>query len=399
MTVSIIAWALTGVLLGFLAGLVPGLHPNIVAAWIVGWWATGSIDSGCALALIVSMGVAHSFSNIVPSLLVGVPDESTSLIVLPVHRMALSGRAREALVLYSLGGRCSITLLVAFSWFLWLLVPIVYSLLRRVLWVVLFGACYWLVFSSRNRWHALVLLLASGLWGLGVSSMTLSSWKLLGPLLSGLFGLSTIIVAWSKSPARIECENRTFIEPGVVWHGSLAGLLGGLLAGLVPGIGCGECGAIATRLVSRESDRNRDARIVACMGSLGTIDVLASLLAIVLVGNPRSGIAIAANLVSGRGIESVLSGVGWCLFSCGLSCMLLVYFGSILLWTASRIEPRVLGFVGGSCIVLVSLALSGVLGLVVLGGSCLLGIACHAARVRKSVLMGCLLVPAFLFFY
>ena len=128
---AVIVFALLGVAAGALTGIVPGLHVNNLALLII---AAGgalsafvlSIFPGASLfdialltaSLITSVAVTHTFVNCIPSTFLGAPDESTSLSVLPAHRMTLEGRGYEAVELSAMGSLGG--LLVSFS----LLVPV-----------------------------------------------------------------------------------------------------------------------------------------------------------------------------------------------------------------------------------------------------------------------------------
>ena len=128
---GVLLFALVGVAAGALTGIVPGLHVNNLALLIL---AAGGALSALVLAafpsaslfeialltasLITSVAVTHTFVNCIPSTFLGAPDESTSLSVLPAHRMTLEGRGYEAVELSAVGSLGG--LMVSFS----LLIPV-----------------------------------------------------------------------------------------------------------------------------------------------------------------------------------------------------------------------------------------------------------------------------------
>ena len=103
--------SLLGAGMGTLTGLTPGLHVNTLALVLVASApaALPLLEEVCAMlgagredapllmvSLIVSAAVAHSFLDLLPSILLGAPEEDTALSLLPGHRMLLEGRGLEA---------------------------------------------------------------------------------------------------------------------------------------------------------------------------------------------------------------------------------------------------------------------------------------------------------------
>ncbi len=107
-----------GVMAGVVTGLVPGIHVNNVALFVYvsqtslsgiafslfGWACPSALDITLMLsALILATAVAHTFVSFVPSVFLGAPSEDTALSILPGHRMLLSGRGYEAVLLAARG--------------------------------------------------------------------------------------------------------------------------------------------------------------------------------------------------------------------------------------------------------------------------------------------------------
>lgn len=104
-------FTLFGMGLGALSGLAPGIHVNTLAVLLVigipdlSPFLDGICSSaGCSLppalllaCTILSAAICHSFLDYIPSLIMGVPDETECLSVLPSHRLLLEGRGINAL--------------------------------------------------------------------------------------------------------------------------------------------------------------------------------------------------------------------------------------------------------------------------------------------------------------
>lgn len=109
-TVVTLAFALAGVCFGTLSGLVPGLHANNVAlvlAAVAPALPGPPLAVGCAM---LAAGTVHTFLDVVPSLVLGVPDAAMAASALPGHRLVLDGRGREALRLSALGSGLAVVL-------------------------------------------------------------------------------------------------------------------------------------------------------------------------------------------------------------------------------------------------------------------------------------------------
>jgi TctA family transporter len=114
----VLLFAVLGSLLGMGSGLVPGMHVNTLAllllaasapllggiAFLCSEFGVGPELSPLLLSvLIIAASVTHSFVDFLPSLFLGIPDESKVLSVLPAHRLLLAGQGGPALICAATG--------------------------------------------------------------------------------------------------------------------------------------------------------------------------------------------------------------------------------------------------------------------------------------------------------
>jgi len=148
---EVIMFILFGISLGFVTGLIPGLHPNTLFAMV---FSAAFIFSGfppqVVLVFIVSLAVSNTFFDFIPSILFGAPEEDSLLSVLPGHRMLLQGRGYEALFLATMGGLGVVTLTVLSIPFLFFALPLVYSMIRPVIHLILLSIVAWMVFTEKT---------------------------------------------------------------------------------------------------------------------------------------------------------------------------------------------------------------------------------------------------------
>ncbi len=114
----VLLFAVLGSLLGMGSGLVPGMHVNTLALLLLAM--SVPLLEGIAYlctefglrpefaplllsVLIIAASVTHSFVDFLPSLFLGIPDESKVLSVLPAHRLLLAGQGGPALVCAATG--------------------------------------------------------------------------------------------------------------------------------------------------------------------------------------------------------------------------------------------------------------------------------------------------------
>lgn len=224
-----------GMILGVIAGLLPGLHPNNTIPIILGLsFVFGPLPTA---VILLSSGVVNSFINFIPSILLGAPDDSNVLGVLPGHKLLLEGRGYEAIKLCVTG--CfggilfSILILPLFA----LLIPTFYGFLRpNVQWLLIFVVTY-MILSEKGKIkiYSMIIFTISGILGLIVLNNLSDS--MLFPLLTGLFGLPMLLLSIfekSKIPENFNFDEEIIERKSIlscIGIGSLAGIVAGVLPG------------------------------------------------------------------------------------------------------------------------------------------------------------------------
>jgi len=112
-------------------------------------------------------------------------------------------------------------------------------------------------------------------------------------MFTGLFGVSTLLFSLSESsvvpPQNV--DHSLTVDSNIL-RGIFAGGIAGSILGFLPGMGPAQ-GSILAQEISGGGDtgENKDSFLVA-MSGVNVSDTLFSLIAIYLIGNPRSGIAV-----------------------------------------------------------------------------------------------------------
>ena len=205
---------LLGILFGVLTGLIPGIHTNIIGALILALSVSllVSIQPIYLVVFITAMAISNSFLNFIPSILLGCPNTDTELSVLPGHEFLKNKRAYEAIILTAYGGLASLILLLIILIPSFLFASPLQNILLQKLFFpkisimasILILVSLHLISTEKNKFSALLVFLVSGILGLVVLGTIENQIPLLQgiqikepllPLLTGLFGASTLITS------------------------------------------------------------------------------------------------------------------------------------------------------------------------------------------------------------
>jgi putative membrane protein len=391
--VVIIFYVFLGILIGTITGLTPGLHPNILATLFIGFTFADPILMS---VIIISAAVTHSFLDFIPSIFLGAPEADTAMGVLPGHKMLLQGRGYEAIRLTVIGGLGALFIIILILPIAAVTIPNLYNFLRPNIHFLLIGVVLYMFWRDKSIWSVVVFGL-SGLLGYFILTQHfLESRFALFPLLSGLFGLSTLIYSLKRNldiPA--QDQSIDFIDKKEVLSGSLTGSFAGILVGLLPGIGAAEATFLAQEVLGEKTER----KFMIAIGGINTADVIFSLLALWLIGNPRSGAAVAVEeLMSSLKFSDVLLFISVIILVSGIAGVLTLVLSKNMLRMFRKINYRKLSIAVILLLLILSILFSGLKGLSITILSTLIGLTCVLSESRRSYLMGCLIVPTILFF-
>ena len=389
-----------GITLGVFAGLLPGLHPNTLIPLLVG--AAAYFDPLTAAVILVATGITNSFVAFIPAILLGAPEDSEAMSALPGHRMLLAGRGYEAIKLTIIGGLGSVLLCLALLPVLWFGFPAVYSATRPFLhWLLAALVAYMLLSEpgwKKAGWASLTFMMAGFLGIIALDGF--GDWTLF-PMLTGLFGLPMLLLSLKhriKLPENFSYESEP-ISAKSRFSGIAAGSAAGILVGLLPGIGSAQATVLAQEVVGRSKDvGTSDRTFLTAAGGVNAADSIYGLLALWLVGNPRSGISVAISQMAGVGSESLLVIISVLVAAAGIAAYLTLKLARVSVPLLRRIDYRRLNILVAIMLVILVAFFSGPLGLVVLAVSTAIGLIPNLTGIRRSHSMGCLLLPTILFF-
>ena len=391
---EIILATLVGLVCGTFTGLVPGIHINLVSASIVGIVGKTGIDPLSAAVFIIAMSVAHTFLDFIPSVFLGAPDTDTVLSVLPGHAYLLEGKGFEAVILSVYGSIAGLMLVVLVTPLLLLIFPKIYPYVQKnILWII-FLAVFMVIIKEKHILRASIVFMFSGI--LGVVVLGTHMQQPLLPMLSGLFGVSSLVLSIGSSPNIPKQiisfpEFKVFKELKII----LASLFSGCLTGFLPGIGAAQASVISSSPFKKIGFRE----LIIMNGAINTIVMIVGLIALYAIDKTRNGSVVAVKEMMGSidvNIFMILIAVA--LLSGGISCFIAKYMALRSSNLISRVDYTLLCLCIIFLIAVIVVFIAGTLGLFILIVSTLLGMIPPKFGVNKSNLMGCLIVPVFLFF-
>ncbi len=246
---------------------------------------------------LISMSISHSMIDFIPTMFLGVPEEGTVLSVLPGHYFMLRGRGREAIRFVTIGGFGSLMVTIIIFPMFALLMPPLYTSLKPFIWIILVSVVIFTIFrlnKNKNKMFCSgIIFIFSGIMGWVVLNTPISSNLSLIAMFSGLFGVSTLIYSISQNSAVPKQDKFHGIKiDQKILRGIFAGGIAGSILGFLPGMGPSQ-GVILAQGLSGSGDigKNREGFLVS-MSGVNVSDALFSLMAIYLIGNPRSGIVL-----------------------------------------------------------------------------------------------------------
>jgi len=393
MLLELIFFIVAGIALGTFTGIAPGIHINLVGAILISIasFSIFQINPIYLMTIIVSMAITHTFVDFIPSIFLGCPDTDTELSVLPGHEMLKQGKGYEAIALTLYGGLAATILLVLLSFPSILIISNLYPFLIKGIAYILIVTSVFLIFLEKNKFSAFIAFSLSGILGLCVFNLDLKEPLL--PLLTGLFGSSMIITS-IKDKVKIPEQKITF--PKIKSSRPLFGsLIASLLCGFLPGLGSGQAAILGTTLA--KSNEKED--FLLLLGATNVLVMGFSFISLYAISKTRTGAAAAVKEILGELNISFFILILIIILISGIVAFFISMF--LAKYFSDKITKIDYGFISKIVLIILTsviLLFSGIKGFIVFAVSTLTGIYCISLKVRRTQMMGCLLIPTILFY-
>ena len=401
MILEILVAIVLGIFFGTITGITPGLHINLVATVLLGVspLLLGIFPVFAIAMFIIAMSITHTFTDAIASIYLGAPDSDMVLAILPGHTLLLEGWGNEAVKLATVGGVLCLVVMVLVSPLLVFLVPRVYEATAGVIGIGILLISAFMIFREGNfekKFLALILFMLSGVLGLFVFAIPTMEQPLF-PLLSGLFGVSTLLLGLSS---KVRIPEQRITEEIVVGKNELtkataAGVASGGLLSIFPGLGPAQAAILAGQFY-----KSMSAPIyLVVVGGINTVGMVMSLITLLTIEKARNGsIVVVQELLGNFTTDLFMASVAVALVSGGVAAIITLWLAKECSSILNKVDyAKVsLGIIG--FIALLVLVLEGWVGLLVLGVATALGMLPVLLNVGRNHAMGVLLLPVMLYF-
>lgn len=412
-----------GIALGILSGLIPGIHTNtfaLILATFSDWFIQFGFTPEDIALIIVANTITHTFLDIIPSVFLGAPEEDTALAILPTHELLLEGRGVEAIKLSATGSIMSALLSLSLIFPVYILLIWGYSTVAKYTLWVLIAVIFSIIWSERGesiygagrysrmkfRGYAFFTLIISGVLGIVVFQYQYLSnpyvevdSNILFPLLTGLFGIPTLILSSISSPEIPDQKNVDMnLRLKEILRGFTTGTFSGLAVSMFPGISNGVA-TILSRLLTPYGDIKTGKReFIVSLSSANTSNAIFTLLILFSLGKMRSGAAVFISSITHTVSETAF--LIW-IYTIGITAILAffltLFFGKLMARVVLRVNYTRLSHVVLIFLLIMVFFLNGSYGLVVMFFATLVGFLPILLKVRRVNCMGVIMIPVILY--
>lgn len=402
MIIELIFGLLAGVLAGTFTGLFPGIHINLVSAFLLSAIGAGYFSGLPLMALVVfvvAMAITHTFLDFIPAIFLGAPEEDSFLAVLPGHRLLLEGKGMHA-VFYSFYGCISaLPIIFIFSLLFVYFLDSIYNIFQIFIPYILIFISLYLVFREENFFSAISIFIFAGF--IGLLAFRLPVKEPLLPLLTGLFGVSGLIVSMKEKislpPQKIFSIREIGFDIKYFLRSFFAAFISIPLFSFLPGTGSGYAAVAGSELMGKKTDDSK--AFLFLVGCISVSVMALSFTTVYAIDKSRTGVAAAVNEMLGtislQNLAVILVAAALTSF---ISFFLGLYFSKIFAKHIGSVNYKVLSFIVLLILFSVVILFSNWLGIVVLITGSAIGVFAILSGAKRIHLMGCLLIPTIVFY-
>ncbi len=398
MLIQIILAIFLGNLVGVFTGLIPGIHVNLIGVFLISLSSTFlfNINPLYLVIFIVAIAITHIFIDFIPSIFLGCPDTDTELSVLPGHELLKKGEGYEAIMLAAYGSLAAVFILILIAYPSILFFTKIYTLTKNIIPYILIAISGILILMEKRKSYALLVFLLTGILGFSVLNLQNLKEPLL-PLLTGLFGSSMLIMSIKNKPEIPEQKTEFQFEKKKMFKPIFGSLIASPLCGFLPALGSGQAAILGQTITNAKKEDNKSFLIL-----LGAVNILVmgfSFITLYLLSKTRTGAAYAIKELLGNlslnGLILILIAV---LLSGIIAFFLTKFLAKVFSSRINKINYSLFSKIALVILVVIVFLVSGILGLLILIISTFTGIYCISLAVKRTNMMGCLLIPTILFY-
>lgn len=380
-----------GILIGIISGLIPGIHVNLISSLSILFYNELSNKFSAILIIITltAMLTTAIFLNFIPSLILGVPDPEKTIMMKPLHRAILKGKA------YLIIKQISISLIIT-SLTCIVLLPLAYLIIKntniftKFIPYILFIVLILNFKKEKNKLLGITITLLAGILGITTFSIEQLKEPLL-PLLSGLFGISSIIDSINQQPkfkkqffpTHTRINKKELIK--IPFYTSLVSFFS-----FIPAVSSSQFVNII----------KKDEKTYALTCSSFTIaTALMSFITVYTINKARNGVAVASiSFLSNINTINLTIIISTVLISTAIATLLLIKFSKIILKNINKIPYKKLSISVLILIITLTIVIAGFWGIIIATLATCLGLICSKLELNRNYLMASLIIPTIFYF-
>ncbi|MGV8151839.1 MAG: tripartite tricarboxylate transporter permease [Candidatus Nanoarchaeia archaeon] len=388
-----------GIIFGVLVGLTPGIHTNLIGAFLVSLSSSYFMDIKPIIlaSFIVSISITSIIIDFIPSIFLGAPDEDSALSILPGHEMLIQGKGYSALLTSNLGCITGVILTFILAPFFILFLAKIYPYFKKIIFIILFLIIFSMIYSEKNIKFAIIITILAGF--LGISSINLGIKQPLLPLLTGLFGSSSLIMSISrkqKIPPQSICSlkevlinlKKKTLKPIV------ASLIASPLCSFLPGLGSSQAAAIGSYSF-KEFEKQE---FLFLIGTINMLVMGLSFITLYCIGKSRTGSAAAIqNIIPSFGIKELVVILFIMFASSFFAFFTSIFIAKKIIKNISKVSYSKLSLFVLVFLCIIIISISSFWGFLLFLTSTILGILCINLNIKRTILMSSLIIPTLIY--
>src|SRR3989338_6720703 len=250
--------------------------------------------------------------------------------------------------------------------------------------------------SLNGKFFGFVVFMLSGILGLIVLN-----WQNLGqplfPLLSGIFGISSLLLSLSENVdlPKQRVTEIVKVEKNKAFRAVAGAVFFGSLAALFPGLGSAQAAIIAMQVVGEIGMY----AFIILVGGMNTVNFVFSLATLYSLQKARNGAIVAVlEIIKSVDMNGLVIFTGAALLAGGIATFLTLWISRVFANFMNKVNYKILALGVIAFIAALTIYFSGFVGLLILIISTSVGLVAPLTNVKRSLSMGCLLLPVILYF-
>lgn len=382
-----------GILSGTITGLIPGLHINLIATTLITTPLT-NIPTTILIIYIVSLAITHTFIDFIPSIYLGAASEDTCISILPGHEYLLQGDGQKAIQLTIIGSTIAILSLIIIIPILFLVIKTLYPLIEKMMgWILTITIIFLLSQKAESKRWTFIIFFLSGMLGIITFNSNITQPFL--PLLTGLFGASTLINSintTSKIPkqktTKIKLIKKELIKPTILT------LIISPLCSLLPGLGSSQAATISSKATKKISTRE----FLILLGSINTLIIATSFTILYLTNRTRTGAASAISQITTITPLQLIIILFTIAITTPIAFLITLQISKIIANHIHKINYKYISITILFFLTITIFIITNLQGIIIYTTATILGLLTIKTNTIKSHLMGAILLPTTLYY-